>query len=223
MFQPEEPDRPRPEDFAAPFFFFSTRDTSRLSYVSPSVQSVLGYDPVKLLGGDYGDLLIPEDPLNADIGSARNGDRIEGVSTKALRAARHANGGRRVLTVHSTLFVEGQLQRMHAIAQDVTEQWLATQHVQKRLSELRERVASLSSRDRTITEAAVQGRSNESIAEELAVSVRTVERARNRLRKSFQVNHVSEIVSLFSECRTLEQIWSLKTNELWHDCHNVRL
>ena len=235
MFQPEEHDRPRPEDFRAPYFFCSTGDADKICYITPSVADVLGYDPVHMLGKAFQQLLLPDDPLNletkpdtarVDSQSHHGGaprDRITPAlqTPKAgeIRAVANAQGERRVLSIMVTPVRDcrqAATVRKHRLAQDITGQWAMVVRVRQRLGEICSQIAKLSERDRIITEAATKGRSNESVAEELDVSVRTIERCRRELRKQFGVNHVAEIVTLLSECNTLKGLWQLHAPEPWH-------
>lgn len=234
MFQPEEHDRPRPEDFRAPYFFCSTGEADKIRYITPSVADVLGYDPVHMLGKAFQHLLLPDDPLNLETktdvirvdskshhGVAARDRTVPGPNTAQageIRAVKNAQGERRILSIMVTPVRDcrqAATVRKHRLAQDITGQWAMVVRVRQRLSEICSQIAELSERDRIISEAATKGRSNESVAEELDVSVRTIERCRRELRKQFGVNHVAEIVTLLSECNTLKGLWQLHAPEPW--------
>ncbi|MEO1616780.1 MAG: helix-turn-helix transcriptional regulator [Planctomycetota bacterium] len=222
MFRPEEFDRPRPEDFSAPYFFFSTHGDARVSYATASLSSVLGYDPVRILGQCSVNLLVRDHPLNADTELCYVSETTPIEPLNTLRAVRHRSGEPRILSIQSSVVIDrnGGPIRKHCIAQDVTDQWAMTLHVRERLDQLQSSLAALSDRERRIAEAAMKGRSNDAVAEDLAVSVRTIERTRKRLRQRFGVNHVAEIVTLVSECNTLERLWNLQAKEPWRNARN---
>ena len=218
MFQPEEHDRPRPEDFAPPYFFFSLRDLGKLSYVTRSLREVLGFEPVKVLGRPFTEFLVSGDPLNAGVVASLQREIPEGQTYSSLCVVRDVNGNRRMLYVHMTGFRDrssGQILRKHNIARDVTDDLAMSLTLQHRIGELRNRLGPLSDRDQRIAEAATQGKTNERVAEELAVSIRTVERRRKNLRQKFGVDHVAEIVALVAELKGLERIWENHSTQPW--------
>lgn len=224
MFQPEEHDRPRPEDFLPPYFFLSTRDLAKVSYVTQSMYGVLGYDPVKVLGRPCSDFLIPDDPLNADFSETSRRQLSHGEFTDVLRAVYDVNGGRRVLHVQTTGMRDPQQDRMickHSIARDVTDDIGIAQSVLQRIHQLTERLGSLSQRDQQIAEAATQGKTNETVARDLDISIRTVERRRKALRDQFAVDHVAEIVALVAELKSLKRIWESQPRQPWRYAENV--
>ncbi len=224
MFQPEEHDRPRPEDFLPPYFFLSTREMAKVSYVTQSMYGVLGYDPVKVLGRQCSEFLVPDDPLNADFSETSQRHLSHGEFTDVLRAVYDVNGGRRVLHIQTTGVRDPQQDRMirkHSIARDVTDDIGIAQSVLKRIHQLSERLGSLSERDQQIAEAATQGKTNEVVARELDISIRTVERRRKALRDQFAVEHVAEIVAFVAELRSLKRIWNSQPQQPWKNAQNV--
>ena len=138
---------------------------------------------------------------------------------------RHRSGEAKILSIQSSVVVDRQTGtvRKHCIAQDVTDQWAMTLHVRERLDQLQSSLAALTDRERHIAEAATRGRSNDAVAQDLAVSVRTIERTRKRLRQQFGVNHVAELVTLVSECNTLERLWNLQAKESWRNARNFNI
>lgn len=225
MFQPEEFDRPRPEDFAPPYFYFSTRDESKVCYVTPSMYDVLGFDPIKVLGRRCSDFLIKDDPLNADYFQSDPLEVPEDQTHGALRAVNDVSGDRRVLYVHTTALRDRANHtaiRKHSIARDVTDDIGMTLVVRRRIEELRQHLSPLSERDRWIAEAAAKGMTNESVAEKLDVSIRTIERRRNVLRQKFGVDHVALIVAMVSELNCLEGLWETQSRQPWLAALNLQ-
>lgn len=226
MFQPEEHDRPQPEDFAPPYFFLATRDLAKVSYVTRSMHGVLGYDPIKVLGRPYTEFLFPDDPLNADVAEVMNRHFEPGETLDALRAVLDAGGSRRVLHVQTTGHHDPQSNRLvcrHSIARDVTDDVGIAQTVRTRMHELSDRLGTLSQRDQQIAEAATQGKTNEAVARDLDISIRTVERRRKALRDRFAVDHVAEIVALVAELKGLQRIWDAQPARPWHGAVNSEL
>ncbi len=226
MFRPEELDRPRPEDFAAPYFFLSTDRASRVSYASPSFEHVMGFHPLKVLGENCVEFLIREDPVNKGLRDLDQQELSAGRSMHTLRASRDADGNRRILSVLTTGVIDPQtcqVVRRHNIVHDVTRQWAMAVQVRDNLTTLDERISKLSRRDLEISKAAAEGRSNDSLADELGVSVRTIERSRSRLRERLGVQHVSEVVRLMSQRDMLDELWKVHSAHQWRHALNCHL
>ena len=130
---------PRPTDFVAPYIFFATRDIDELTFVSPSVSNVLGYDSKAVLGQSYTDFLIQDDPLNDDLRECQRASLPDGASIHALRSVRDIDGKRHVLSVHTVGVSEFEGKPAtcrHNIARDVTESVESHGHMMMRLKEL---------------------------------------------------------------------------------------
>jgi hypothetical protein len=117
-------DRSRGMDFVAPYFFFSERSDSRVSYVSPSVADVLGFDPARLVDRLFSQILCPTCLLNQDYADCQRLVLRNGGSLHVLRSVRNADGDRRILSINTVGVSESPNTpplRRHHIAHDVTE------------------------------------------------------------------------------------------------------
>ncbi|WP_420130279.1 PAS domain S-box protein [Longimicrobium sp.] len=103
--------------------FFYVHDTEgRFEYLSPSLRSVLGYDPQSLIGKPYHVLLTPDE---ANVG------QVDGGTADAMQApgdlsnynaeVRHADGRIVVLELAETALVQdGQVRGVQGFARDIT-------------------------------------------------------------------------------------------------------
>lgn len=219
-------DMPRPSDFVAPYFFFANRGVSEVTYVSASVQSVLGYDHSTLVGISYSHFLCEDDPLNSDLHECQRADYSNGRSIHALRSVKDASDRRRVLSVHTVGAAEyegGPVVRRHNIARDVTESVETHTMLMARLKELEHATRKLSRQEREVAERILTGRMNRDIAEELDVSDRTVERRRAAIMKHLDANTTPELVSKLVE-RDMLRTWTYQASDAqWQTARNSHL
>jgi PAS domain S-box-containing protein len=106
-------------------FFYIHDQEHRFEYVSPSVESVLGYSPGELLGRSY-DMLLTEDTsaglVHEQTGAVLSGRRDAPPSTYHARV-RHKHGDVIVLElVESAVVRDGQVVGLQGFARNVTEQ-----------------------------------------------------------------------------------------------------
>ena len=194
-------DLPQASDFVEPYFFFANRARTEVTYVSPSVERVLGYNPSTLPGASYNDFLVADDPLNDDVEECQDTDLRGGRTIHALRSVFDRFGNRRILAVHTVGVSErpgGPTVRRHNIARDVTESVETHRKLMTRLHDLDRAARHLSPQERDVAEGILRGKMNRDIARELNVSDRTVERRRAAIMKHLDAATTSEMVSNWS-------------------------
>ncbi len=216
-------DLPRPADFVAPYFFFSNKGLSEVTFVSPSVSHVLGYDPAGLPGLSYNDFLVDDDRLNDDVPECQQEDLSDGSAIHALRAVRDAEGKRCILSIHTIGVAEtdgGPVVRRHNVARDVTESVKTHTHLMTRLQELESAARQMTRQEREVAQRIMQGMMNRDIARELSISDRTVERRRASIMKHLNAATTPEMVSKLVECDLL-RTWTYQAGDnLWQKARN---
>lgn len=216
-------DRPRASDFVDPYFFFANREVSEVTYVSPSVKSVLGYDPDAIPGLSYNQFLCQGDPLNEDVEECEREDLSDGSNIHALRSVIDAYGDRRILSIYTLGVTErsgGPVVRRHNIARDVTESVRTHTTLMTRLQTLEEAAGRMTRQERDVAERILEGKMNRDIARELQVSDRTVERRRAAIMKHLNAASTPELVSKLVE-RDLLQTWTCSASDAqWQMARN---
>ncbi|MCC9600364.1 LuxR C-terminal-related transcriptional regulator [Stieleria sp. JC731] len=219
-------DLPQATDFTDPYFFFANRGRTELTYVSPSIERVLGYNPTTIVGASYVDFLVSDDPLNDDVEECQNTDLSGGRTIHALRSVFDQSGRRRVLSVNTVGVCErpaGPVVRRHSIARDVTESVESHRQLMMRLHSLDRAARQLSSQERDVAERIMQGKMNRDIARELKISDRTVERRRAAIMKHLGAATVSEMVAKLVERDLLRQWTYSASDALWQTARNSHL
>ena len=219
-------DLPRATDFVDPYFFFANRGLSEVTYVSPSVQNVLGYDPTDIPGLSYNQFLWDGDLLNNDIEECQRADLSDGQSIHALRSVMDHKGQRRILSVHTVGVAEsegGPVVRRHNIARDVTESVETHTRLMTRLQSLENGARQMSRQERDVADRILQGKMNRDIARELEVSDRTVERRRAAIMKHLNAATTPELVSKLVE-RDMLRSWTHSASDAqWQLARNSHL
>ncbi|MCD0463360.1 LuxR C-terminal-related transcriptional regulator [Roseiconus lacunae] len=219
-------DLPQVTDFIEPYFFFSNRGLTEVTYVSPSVERVLGYNPATLPGASYSDFLVGDDPLNDDVEECQRADLSGGRTIHALRSVFDRHGSRRILAVNTVGVCErpgGPIVRRHNIARDVTESVESHRQLMMRLHTLDRAARQLSPQEREVAELIMEGKMNRDIARELNVSDRTVERRRAAIMKHLDAATVSEMVARLVE-RELLRKWTFSASDAqWQTARNSHL
>lgn len=206
---------PNPDSFDEPYFFFSTNEQTEILYISPSVEKILGYSPDEMIGRSYGDFLnkchtieSQDQPL---MDQANSEETREFVST-----VKSASGTIKIVKVQT--YAEPSSEGGHVrcgIAQDITETSLATGELMNRWRELKEAEEKLSARESDVLNKVLSGRLNKSIARELSITERAIERIRSRLKNKFQAENVAELVAKATELRMLNEIVRLERQPTW--------
>ncbi|HEU4882253.1 MAG TPA: PAS domain S-box protein [Longimicrobium sp.] len=103
--------------------FFYVHDTEgRFEYLSPSLRSVLGYEPEALLGRPYHLLLTPDEGNGGQgDGATAHAPRSPGDLSNYTAEVRHADGRLVVLELAETALVQdGQVRGVQGFARDIT-------------------------------------------------------------------------------------------------------
>lgn len=219
-------DQPQANVFAEPYFFFANRHPTEVTFVSPSVEKVLGYDATALPGLSYDQFLIQDDPLNEDVAECQQKDLSDGTSIHALRSVRNAEGGRRILYVRTVGACEtpgGPVMRRHNVARDVTHSVQAHTQLMSRLQTLDHATRQLSRQERTVADKILEGKMNRDIARELNVSDRTIERRRATIMRQLNAATTAELVSKLVEHNLLVAMEGCCENLHWQDARNSHL
>jgi len=219
-------DDPKATDFVQPYIFFANRPETDLTLVSPSVKSVLGYEPNTVVGMSYRHFLCHEDPLNDDLSECERFDLSGGRTLNALRSVYDSAGRKRILLVHTVGVSEhhgGPVVRRHNIARDVTESVETHSRLMTRLQNLDDAARRLNRQERAVAEGILQGKMNRDIARELNVSDRTVERRRAAIMRHMDASNTSELVSKMVE-RDMLRTWTFSASDAqWQTARNSHL
>lgn len=194
--------------FADPYFFFSNDFESKITYLSPSVKSILGFAPADLLGRKYTDLLDPISPLNEGIDECR-ARRFSGDNAhRQIRVIRDANQRIRVLDVQTYGEEDGNgiVIANHGLAQDITNMFRMEQTIRHRLDRIENGLQALSEREQQVLDRVLDGQLNKSTAKDLEISERAVERIRSRVMKKYAAQTTAQLVSKATERKLLKDI-----------------
>jgi PAS domain S-box-containing protein len=124
------------------YFFYATDPQGILTYLSPSVHTILGYVPSQMVGRNWREFVDPNDPLYPEL------ERIEllrvaGLPTPLYNAnVTHSNGDKRLLEVRDMPVrdPDGRVVGNEGIAKDVTQRQHAEQLLHRAHEELEQRV-----------------------------------------------------------------------------------
>lgn len=203
------------EKFGSPYIFFSNNADADLLYVSDSVEEILGFPSNELIGRKYTDFLAGS-TLNKDIPELKERRFAGDENHISLRAVKDSEQKTRVLRVQT--FGErdnsGKVIANHGMAEDVTAAYQKQQNLRLRLSALEEIAQLLSERELTVLELVMAGRLNKSIARELEITVRGVERIRSRLMSKFSADTSAQLVSLATEWKVLLRVVDILGDQL---------
>lgn len=203
-------DAPLPGRFGAPHFFLTNDIGSRLTYLSDSVEDVLGFKSKDVIGRNYSDFFVHDHDLNADA-AERHFERFQSDENQVVtRAVIDADGNEKVLNVQSygQLGRNGEVIRSHACVKDVTRPYQRYRMLRDRLRQLDELRTSLTERECEVLNLVVAGNLNKQIARQLQVSTRTVEIARSQTIEKLGVAHVAQAIAMESESRVLRGVVS---------------
>lgn len=219
-------DQPRASDFVDPYIFFANCPRTELTFVSPSVQDVLGFPPETVTGMSYHRYLCENDALNNDVAECERVDMSDGRTIHALRSVYDSSGNRRILSVHTVGVAEtegGPVVRRHNIARDVTESVRTHMRLMARLQDLDSAARKMTRQEREVAEGILQGKMNRDIAQELNVSDRTIERRRASIMRHLGAATTSELVSKLVE-RDMLRTWTFSASDLqWQAARNSHL
>ena len=192
--------RPDLDRFQAPYFFLSTDMERRLTYVSPSVETVLGFPPEVLVGEVYDDFIDVENSLYDSVASPEDFAiaKAKAAYGETLHAVKNASQQTVVLRIASYTEYDDPETRdspvgFHCLVQDVTSVYQIDQMLQSHLMVLGEETVQISEREQEVLNYLLAGRMNKSIAKELGITERGVERIRARLMSKFKARSAAEL------------------------------
>lgn len=201
---------PSLEGFGAPCFFFCHDPDGTITYVSPSVQQVLGHSPELAIGSSFQMILVPDHPLNADVARCEDACLDLREQYNFLRVVFDSEGNEKVLAIQTNGAPNenGEIEFIQGIAMDVTETYFECERLIAKLAHLRSIRSKLKPRELQVLELLVAGRLNKQIAVDLSVSMRTVESIRSRIMSKLNAHHVAQIATMESEIRLLQTVLS---------------
>lgn len=194
------------EKFGAPCFFFCHDTEGIITYVSPSVEAVLGHSPDDAIGLHFQTMLVDGHPLNADVAMCEEKSFELCQQYNFLRVVLDADGKERVLAVQTNGAPDeaGEIEFVQGLAMDVTETYFECEKLLAKLAHLRSMRDKLKPRELQVLDLLVAGRLNKQIANDLSVSMRTVESIRSRIMQKLNAHHVAQVASMESEVRLLQ-------------------
>lgn len=192
--------KPELDQFRAPYFFLSSDIDRRLFYVSPSVQSVLGFRPEVLIGQIYDDFIDAENSLYESVADPDSftTTKVKAAYGETLHAVNNVDGEPVVLRVASYTEYSDPVTRQnpiafHCLLQDVSDVYRVEQLLQNHLMVLGKRTIQISEREQQVLNFLLAGRLNKSIAREIDITERGVERIRARLMSKFGAKSAAEL------------------------------
>ncbi len=190
-----------------PFFAFLVDSKFRLIEVSPSFQQILEYSTDQVVGRDIVDFLDHSSPLNADIRNTRRTHFTDEMFHDRSFVFVNRSGSLKVIHLQASMLKESHYpdEVLCAIGQDITQQHCVESELQDRLSRLEHSLIELTQREKDVLECVVKGKLNKSIAKQMEITVRAVERIRSRLRKKFSAQTSAEMVSKATEHTVLKE------------------
>lgn len=170
--------------FVKPYFFFANRTAAEIVSASPSITDVLGYSVHQVVGIPYTHLLAPDCPINQSSTPHDASPTSTGPSSHSLRTMIDQSGLKRILSIRTVWFHRDSVRPagyQHNIAEDVTESFHQQASLLHRRREFLDAEERMTEQERAIAERVLQGKMNREIADELALSERTIDRRRARI------------------------------------------
>lgn len=191
---------------AKPIFAFLLDSKFQLIEVSPSFQDVLEYSPERVIGKKITQILDPASPLHSAIHERPSIGGLCKIFHNKTFVLVTQTGSLRVVSVQATTLKEGDYPDdvLCAIAQDITKRYCVENELRDRLSRLELSLNELTQREKDVLDCVVKGTLNKSIAKQMEITVRAVERIRSRLRKKFSAQTSAEMVSKATEHNVLK-------------------
>lgn len=191
-----------------PFFAFLLDPEFRLIKASPSFHDVLGYSHERVIGKNICQFLDPASPLNAGIHEMPPTDRLSEVFHDQSFVFVTQTGSLKVVSIQATSLQDEQFAGnvVCALAQDITKRYCVENELRNRLSRLEMSLNELTQREKDVLDCVVKGKLNKSIAKQMEITVRAVERIRSRLRKKFCAQTSAEMVSKATEHTVLKAV-----------------
>jgi PAS domain S-box-containing protein len=131
------------EGLRGEYLFYATSRDGTITYVSPSVHSILGYTPDQVVGQNWREFVDPRDPQFSRL-EEYDRMRFAGLSTPAfiLAPVRHANGDTRLLEFTDSQLrdADGCVVSNEGICRDITQRLAAEEALRSAHEELEQRV-----------------------------------------------------------------------------------
>ncbi|WP_186775486.1 LuxR family transcriptional regulator [Rubripirellula tenax] len=201
-------DTPDVNLFRPPYFFFAYDRASRLQFVSPSIEPILGYSAANLVGQLYGDFLDQEHELNRDVAECHVRRFSETAAHSVTRAVRTREGKIRVISMQTIGVADGsgEVFCCQGLAVDQTAEYSRQALLREKQKQLEAARSKLTLREAAVLNLVMEGKLNKQMATELSVSLRTVESRRSSLIQKLNCENIAEIVAMESERRMLTTI-----------------
>jgi PAS domain S-box-containing protein len=124
------------------YLFYATAPDGTVTYVSPSIHTILGYTPDDVLGHNWREFVDPDDPIMPELEKLER-MRFAGLPTPVFSApVLHAGGGTRVLEFRDVPLQDanGRVIANEGIGKDVTKRHQAEEALRSAHEELEHRV-----------------------------------------------------------------------------------
>jgi len=218
--------------FQAPYIFLSTDLDRRVLRVSPSVESVLGFPAKGLVGRVYDEFIDAEHPLYDSVASPAGFTmaKVDAAYGETLHAVKDVNQETVVLRVASyTVYEDPETKEnpigFDCLAQDVTSVYRIDQMLQSHLMVLNMEKVQISEREQQVLNYLLEGRLNKSIAKEIEITERGVERVRARLMSKFNARSAAELARKATVDELSNELYSIdrKSDSGEGGRHDLRL
>jgi PAS domain S-box-containing protein len=131
------------EGLRGEYLFYATNPEGVMTYVSPSVHTILGYTPDQVMGRNWREFVDPAHPLTAKLEEYER-LRLMGLPTPSelIAPTRHLNGNTVLLEFTDTQLrdIDGAVVSIEGICRDVTQRFADHQALQEARDELEQRV-----------------------------------------------------------------------------------
>lgn len=187
--------------FSEPYFFFTHDSSHRVLFVSPSISGILGYSAQELIGKSTSELF---DSVSANSYPSQH-SRDHALFTISVTSS----AGEKVtleIQTYREINHQGELEAIHGIARRLDAQAAIESDARQRLAKLEVLTNELSDREQQVLSRVLGGRLNKSIAKELEISERAVERIRARIMKKLRADSTAQMISMASEYKLLNEL-----------------
>lgn len=201
--------------FVEPYFFFTYGNALKLMFVSASVDNVLGFAAQELLGRPIDELFSPAGDSESEHETATSPPPYcwnqQQQRSQFTMAARHRLGHKVRLEIQTYAEQDGQgnIIAIHGVARKIMENNAIAAAARAKLNALENQIAKLSDREQQVLNRVLNGRLNKSIAKELEISERAVERIRARVMKKFQAGSTAQMISMATQMNLLKDLLEL--------------
>ena len=195
--------------FIEPYFFFTLDTVGKILFVSASVDRILVTTPNALIGQLWESVFNESTDL----------EQHESSPHKKFNAQMQTSGGIVNLEVQTYDEVDnhGRLVATHGLARQVDDDTTLESTVRRKLADLEVLAAELSPRENQVLSRVLEGRLNKSIAKELEISERAVERIRARIMKKFGADSTAKMISMGTELNLLQELLGHKKRSVVSD------